>query len=110
MGINGMTPADSYRLRAGAKSLRGVKQANEAEINKTAQEFEGMFLHEMLNTLFEGQETNPLFGGGPGEDAYKDMMVDEYAKLMAKTGGIGIAAHVKAEMLRMQEVPNKEAA
>lgn len=108
--VNAMSPADGFRLRAGAKALRGVKQASEAEINKTAEEFEGMFLHEMLSCMFEEQETNQLFGGGAGEEAYKSMVVDEYAKLMAKTGGIGIASHVKAEMLRLQEVGNKEAA
>ena len=32
------------------------------------------------------------------------MMTEEYGKIIARSGGIGVADHVKREMLRMQEV------
>lgn len=96
--------AEIAKLRGGVKPLRGVQKATEAEIAAKAEEFEAVFLSQMLNHMFEGIETNELFGGGQGEDAYKSMMVEEYGKIIAKTGGIGIADHVKAEMIRMQEM------
>jgi Rod binding domain-containing protein len=32
------------------------------------------------------------------------MMIDEYGKLMSKSGGIGIADHVTRQLLQEQEV------
>lgn len=93
--------ADAVQLR-GAKSLRSMPKATEAQITEKAEEFEAVFLSQMLSHMFDGVETNEMFGGGHGEDVYKSMMVDEYGKIIAKSGGIGLADHVKAEMIRLQ--------
>lgn len=103
-GFDGLKAADTYRLRAGAIALNSAKKYSDAEMTEKAEEFESMFISQMLNHMFEGIETNELFGGGEGEDVYKSFMVDEYAKMIVKTGGIGVADHVKAEMIRMQEM------
>ena len=44
-----------------------------------------------------------LLGGGES-DVYRDMLNDEMAKLISRTGGIGVADAVLREMLKMQEV------
>lgn len=74
-----------------------------ARIEAAAQDFEAMFLTEMLKPMFEGIEVNDAFGGGKGEEVFRSMMLDEYGKIMARSGGIGLAQHVKAEMIRIQE-------
>lgn len=104
MRVNGMTPNEMNKLRGEAISLRGRPKASEAEITAKAEEFEAVFLSQMLGHMFDGIETNDTFGGGAGEDVYKSMMVEEYGKILAKTGGIGVADHVKAEMIRLQEM------
>ena len=54
--------------------------------------------------MFATIPTNDEFGGGESEKIYESMMVSEYGKLIARTGGIGLADHVKREMIRLQEV------
>jgi flagellar protein FlgJ len=85
-------------------ATRTLSPAQIAQIRKSAQDFEGMVLGEMLQPMFKTVDTSKgLFGGGQGEATWKPMMVDEMAKTIAKNGGIGIADSVMKEMLRMQE-------
>ncbi len=78
-----------------------------AKIDAAAQEFEAVFLTEMLRPMFEEiNQPDELFGGGKGEEIFSGMMVEEYGKQMAAKGGIGLAASVKAEMIRIQEAAN----
>lgn len=78
-----------------------------AKIQKTAQDFEAMALSEMLKPMFDTVDTSKgLFGGGIGEATWKPMMVDEMAKSIAQSGGVGIANEVVKEMLRLQEKAN----
>lgn len=104
MRVNDLSQSDIKKLHSTAKSLRGMPKASEAEIAAKAEEFEAVFLSQMLSHMFSGIETNEMFGGGEGEQMYKSMMVDEYGKIIARTGGIGVADHVKAEMIRLQEM------
>ena len=80
------------------------KDADINKIRKTAEDFEAVFLGQMLKPMFEGIETDGIFGGGQAEKMYRDLMVDEYGKAIAKSGGIGLADAVMREMLKMQEV------
>jgi Rod binding domain-containing protein len=76
--------------------------ANEAVAERTGREFEAMFLSQMLQPMFETVKTNDMFGGGAGEDAFKGILVDEYGKMIAKAGGVGIADQVKRQILDFQ--------
>lgn len=101
--LSDLTPADVTRLRSKSISLKAHAAATDAQVTKVAQEYEGVFLSEMLKHMFEGVKTDDTFGGGHGEDMYRSFMTEEYGKMIVKTGGIGVADHVKAEMIRMQE-------
>lgn len=81
----------------------GAKAANVEQARRTAEEFEALFLSQMLAPIFEQLGTDPLFGGGPGEQVYRSMMVQEYGKAIARSGGVGIADAVQREILRLQE-------
>ncbi|MBI4183089.1 MAG: rod-binding protein [Proteobacteria bacterium] len=83
--------------KAGAK-------ADAAKVREVAVEFEAVFLSEMLQHMFAGLPVDPLFGGGPGEEMYRGLLVEEYGKLLARSGGVGIADALQREVLRMQEV------
>jgi len=71
---------------------------------QAAQEFEAFFLSQMLAGMFAGVETDPVFGGGPGETVFRSLMIDEYGKTLARSGGVGIADSVLREIIRLQEV------
>jgi len=77
---------------------------NGKNIDAAAQDFEAVFLTQMMSAMFDGDEFTAYFGGGTAGDVYKSMLLDQYGKSFAKTGGIGIAKVVKEELLRMQEV------
>ena len=42
----------------------------------------------MLKPVFDSVEVDPLFGGGKGEEVFRGLLEQEYAKIIAKQGGI----------------------
>ena len=42
-----------------------------------------MFLSQMFQYMFEGLDSDPVFGGGNAENMYRSLMVDEYGKQVA---------------------------
>lgn len=71
---------------------------------KVAQQFEGVLMSQMLNEMFEGISTDGMFGGGPGEEMFRSMMVDEYGKQITKQGGMGLTNAITKQLLSHQEV------
>ena len=76
---------------------------DDARMRRTAEEFEASFLSQMLKPMFEGLSTDGPFGGGEAEGTWRSFMIDAMAKQTVKTGGIGLADTVMAEMIKMQE-------
>ncbi len=74
-----------------------------AGVDKAAQDFEGVFLSQMMSQMWTDVDTDPNFGGGEAEKTWRGMMIEEYGKQIAKAGGVGISSEVKQAMLRMQE-------
>ena len=73
-----------------------------AAISKTAKDYEARFLSSMLGNMFDGVETSAPFGGGEGEKAFKSFLMDAIGKKITQAGGIGVAASVQREMLKLQ--------
>lgn len=94
--------ADKTSAATAARKADGSPSQSAAR--EAAEDFEAMFLAQMLRPIFEGVETDAMFGGGPGEKAYKQLLVDEYGKAIARAGGVGIADSVQTEILKLQEV------
>lgn len=75
---------------------------NQDEMRRVAQEFEAVFLAQMLAPMFDGLETDGLGGGGMGEEMFRPMLLDRYADALARAGGVGIADSIVRELMRMQ--------
>lgn len=86
-----------------ANANRPAKSPSMKDVGKAAQEFEAVFLSQMLGQMWQGVEADETFGGGEAENTWRGMMVEEYGKQIAKSGGVGLADEVKAAMIRMQE-------
>jgi Rod binding domain-containing protein len=86
----------------GAKSPSHTFDA--AKAKETAQDFEAQFLSQMIEHMFQGVGTAGLFNGGNGEEMFRSMLFDQYGKVLARAGGVGIADAVKREILKTQEV------
>jgi Rod binding domain-containing protein len=98
--INLLTP--SVAKPTVTAPMSGGELAKRAAIHKTATDFEATFLSQMMSPMFEGVSAEAPFGGGEGEDIYKSFLTDAFAKQMAKSGGVGVAASIQREMLKMQ--------
>lgn len=101
MKLGGNTPSKLAQLQKAKAAARGM---DTEKIDQVAQEFEAQFITQMLENMFSTVDTDPVLGGGESEKIYQSFLNDEYGKLIAKTGGIGVADHVKREMIRLQEV------
>ena len=76
---------------------------DQAAMDKAAKEFEGVFISQFLGSMFSGIKTDGPFAGGHGEEMFRSLMIDKYAQGLEAQGGFGMAASVKAQMLKMQE-------
>ena len=83
---------------------RPAATSDAGQASKSAEEFEALFLSQMLSHMFSGIETDKVFGGGPSESVYRSLMIDEYGKVLARTGGVGLADPVRREILKMQDI------
>ncbi len=70
-----------------------------------AQNFESVLLNSLMAPAFEGLDGEGPLGGenGAGGDAWRGMLVDEYAKGFAGTGGIGLSKDIYRELVQLQE-------
>jgi Rod binding domain-containing protein len=73
------------------------------KLEQGAREFEGIFISQMLETAWSTVPTDGLSGGGMGEDIFRSLMIQDIGQQMARQGGIGLAPHIQAELLKMQE-------
>lgn len=97
------TKASIERTEKAAKIASTLSDKDLNKINKTAQDFEAVFVTEMMRPMMNMVDVDPEFGGGKGEEVFRDFTLNEYGKRFASQGGLGIATHVKEQLIRMQE-------
>lgn len=100
--------ADTLRMKqqsqaVGGMDLNAIKHASPEKIEAVSKEFEAMFVSQMLENMFSTVDVKEGLGGSDAEETYQSMMVSEYGKLIARTGGIGVADQIKRDMLKLQE-------
>ena len=93
-GQDGVMPATARIPAAGAAGRAGA-------IERAAQDFESIFLAQLVRSMTEGLDGQGLLGPATPFGA---MLLDEHAKLIARTGGIGVADAVRRELMRWQEI------
>lgn len=99
-------PASSAQIALGAYGA-GLHQSAAKPADaalQSARDFEAVFLTTMFNQMFSGLKTDGPFGGGYGEEVFREMLAGEYAKNVSESGGIGLADQVYREILSLQEL------
>lgn len=81
-GIKGINMAISAAPAKGQDSPDEIKNA--------VQDFEALFINQMLKSMRDTVQKSDLFHGGSGEEIYSSMFDTELSKLMSKSGGIGL--------------------
>ncbi len=96
-GIGGSPQAEMPKLSA---------VSTRQKLEEAAKEFEAVFMAQMLKPMFESVETDPLFGGGHGEEVMRDLLVQEYGKSLASSDNFGLSKAVMDVMIKIQERTN----
>lgn len=89
----------------GAQKAYGPKPAPGAagKVDATAEDFEALFLTQMMERMFSGLGEDGPLGGGAAGGAYRSMLADQYGKTVAASGGIGLADQVRRELIALQQ-------
>lgn len=61
------------------------------KLKAACQDFESLFVKQMLDSMRKTVTKSGLMDGGFGEEIYQDFLYDEYAKEIAQTANLGIA-------------------
>jgi flagellar protein FlgJ len=94
-------------MRAAAADLRPADAGgpgglrDPAAVRRAAEDFEAVFLGQLVGGMMEGLAADGPLGGG--DDPFAAMLRDEYGKLIARSGGVGVADAVMRQLLRAQE-------
>jgi peptidoglycan hydrolase FlgJ len=100
-----MTQAIASPAPAAAGPATGPgKPANLEVLRGVAQEFEAVFLAQVLAKINQGVGGDQGAGETADQGLFHDMFNDEVAKLISRSGGVGVADAVLKEMLKVQEV------
>lgn len=95
---------NTYIAPKAIEQPKAMPDEERAAIREAAEDFEAVFLAEMMRPIFDMQEKDPYFGGGNAEETYRSLLVDEYGKKISASGGIGLADSIERELIAMQEV------
>lgn len=90
----------------GPEDVTGTPGEGHSKARAIAEDFEAVFLSTMLSQMFAGIKSPEPFGGGHAEETYRGMMVEEYAKAITDSGGVGIADAVHRQLIELQEASN----
>lgn len=101
--IGNMTAATSDFVTQ--KSAPRINRGTDLEKTREAvKDFEAFFISQMFEQMYSTVPVNETFGGGNGEKIFRSMMVDEYGKMMTKSGGIGLTDQIMTQILQQQEI------
>ncbi len=84
------------------KDLNNIQIKGKKNLEEVARDFEAVFISEMIKPMFEGIETNGIFGGGKGEEIFRGMMIQEYGKEIARKNITNIQTQVMNKLIEIQ--------
>jgi Rod binding domain-containing protein len=102
------SPAFSVESRNGrpdfelAAALQKVSPQQQSRAQKTATDFEAMFLNSMFSQMTSGLKGEGPFGDTTGTGVWRSMLTEQYSKNFAKAGGVGVATEVYRTLIMQQ--------
>jgi Rod binding domain-containing protein len=96
----GLSPAD---LLAATQANVRLDTPGKAKAMAAARDFEAIFLNSMFQSMETDVNGEGPFGGSGAEGVWRSMLTDQYARTIAKAGGVGIAAQVYRSLIAHQE-------
>ena len=93
----------SIDLMTAAQAAAPKPTTNQARARAAAKDFEAVFLNTMFQQMYTDIKGDGPFGGSGATGVWRSLLTQEYAKSVAKAGGIGIADQVYKTLLAQQE-------
>ena len=88
--------AQAARASGSARTQSQIDKSS--KLYKVSQEFEAIFIKQMLNVMRKSVSKTGLLDGGMAEEIFEDMLYDEYAQKMAESGSFGIANMIYTQL------------
>ncbi len=82
---------NSRAVSSSNSSLQGNRSVRDKKLYGVCQDFEAIFIKQMLNAMRKTVDKSGLIDGGMAEEIFEDMLYDEYAKKMSRTARFGLA-------------------
>ena len=90
------------RYSDAVNSRENTQNTNEIDKNsklyEVSQEFEAIFIKQMLDVMRKTINKSGLMDGGMAEDIFEDMLYDKYALNMSKTADFGLADSIYRQL------------
>jgi peptidoglycan hydrolase FlgJ len=87
-----ITQANLAQWNATQVNLELPRGSGREQLKQVATEFESLFVKQMLDSMRDTlNKENDLLSGGFAEEVFEDMLYDEYSRMIAATGSLGIA-------------------
>ena len=80
-----------------------------SELYKAAEDFQSIFIKQMLDTMRKTVNKTSETEQSQGEAIFEDMLYDEYAKKMSKSAGFDLADNLYRQMSFLQNLPKASA-
>lgn len=74
--------------------------AERARLAEAAQQFEAIFLRQMLAAARSADFDGDGLVGGEGEETFREMRDAQFAQIASESGAIGLAARIEAQLAR----------
>lgn len=98
------TSVNEYTQAPNLNKFGSMKQASYEDVKKSVQDFEAFFLTQAFETMYNTVPVNENFGGGNGEKIFRSMLMQEYGKMTAQAGGIGLTNEIMAQLVASGKV------
>jgi Rod binding domain-containing protein len=92
------SPSTARRGRLSPSTRQPVDRSS--PLYKACQDFESIFIKQMLNVMRKTVHKTGLMDGGMAEEIFEDMLYDEYALKMAQSRQFGISDMLYKELSR----------
>ena len=80
-------------------SLTAKASTEREKLSGAAKQFEAIFVRQMLAQARKADFGEPLFGG-QALDTFRTMQDEHFADIAGKTGALGLAAQIEAQLAR----------
>ena len=101
---NSMNPNRVNFLNQRQVPETSVSGKNQAELKKVAEEFEAVFIAQLLKIMRETIEESGTEGSGFGKSVYTELFDQEIALAMARRGALGIGDIIYKSFAEEQEI------